>query len=383
MTLNWHRLFPVLTVFAVLHVAQAIAATIPIPGPPAVNARSYYLVDHASGQVIAAQNQSDRLEPASITKLMTAYAVFHELAAGNIALEDEVTVSEKAWRMTGSRMFIEVGKHVAVEDLLQGMVVQSGNDASVALAEHVAGTEETFAMLMNQYAAELGMTNSNFENASGLPSPNHYTTARDIALLAAAIIREFPDFYRWYSQKEYTYNDIKQHNRNALLWRDPSVDGMKTGMTVKAGYCLVSSARRDDMRLISVVLGSRSEKSRADASQALLNYCFRFYETHRLYPAGEEITTARVWKGDAEEAQLGLKQDLYVTIPRGRYDQLSAEMDVRKSMLAPIDTEEAVGEVRVSIGDEILVQASLHALKPVSTGGFWTLMVDEVLLWFE
>lgn len=361
----------------------AAAAEVPIPAAPAIGAKGFFLMEAYSERVIASKNANERLEPASLTKLMTAYVVFKELGQGKIKLADDVLVSEKAWRTKGSRMFIEVGTSVTVEELLQGMIIQSGNDASVALAEHVAGTEETFAAMMNQYAQGLGLVDTRFQNSTGLPSENHYTTARDVAVLARAIIAEFPEYYRWYSQKEFSYNGIKQENRNTLLWRDPSVDGIKTGHTDAAGYCLVSSAQRDGMRLLSVVMGTPSSGARADATQALLNYGFRFYETHRLYPAGEEIARGRVWKGKAEDVALGLRHDLFVTIPRGQYDNLQAVMEKRQTIVAPLEAGEELGEVRITIGEETLARGTLHALSAIPQGGFLGRLIDEILLWFE
>jgi len=264
--------------FACVFVASSASAVItPNPTPPNIAAKSYILQDFASGRIIAEQNSQQRLPPASITKLMTAYVVSHELAVGNISLADEVLISEKAWRMVGSRSFIEVNTKVPVEVLLRGMIIQSGNDAAVALAEHIAGSEETFAQMMNQYAQQLGMFNTNYRNSTGLPDPDHYTTAADIAILSAATIRDYPDHYKWYAEKEFTYNDITQHNRNKLLWRDNTVDGLKTGHTEEAGYCLAASAQRSGMRLISVVLGTRSDNARAQETQKLFNYGFPYF----------------------------------------------------------------------------------------------------------
>jgi D-alanyl-D-alanine carboxypeptidase (penicillin-binding protein 5/6) len=298
------QLFPALLLCFV--VAGLHAAPLPIPKPPATGAKAYILQDYDSQRIVAEKDSDQSIEPASITKLMTAYAVFMELKSGNISLEDSVTISEKAWRTPGSRMFIEVGKQVSVEDLLKGMIIQSGNDATVALAEYIAGSEDTFAALMNRHAEELGLTGSHFMNSTGLPDAEHYMSARDIALLAGQLIREFPEYYQWYSQKEFTFNDITQYNRNKLLWRDASVDGVKTGHTDSAGYCLVTSAKQGDMRLISVVLGTDSENARADASQALLNYGFRFFETHKLYDGGNQLATSRIWKGETESVSLGI-----------------------------------------------------------------------------
>lgn len=373
---------PLLTIL-LLFCASTVPAEVPIPAAPAIGAKGFFLMEAYSERIIASKNANERLEPASLTKLMTAYVVFKELKQGKIKLEDDVQVSKKAWRTDGSRMFIEVDTSVTIEELLQGMIIQSGNDASVALAEHVAGTEETFAAMMNQYAKQLGLVDTRFQNSTGLPSENHYTTARDVAVLARAIIAEFPEYYRWYSQKEFSYNGIKQENRNALLWRDPSVDGVKTGHTDAAGYCLVSSARRNGMRLLSVVMGTPSAGARTDASQALLNYGFRFYETHRLYPAGAEVARGRVWKGQSDDVALGLQKDLFVTIPRGQYGNLQAVMEKRQTIVAPLEAGEELGQVRITIGEETLARGTLHALSAVPQDGFFGRFMDEVLLWFE
>lgn len=364
--------------------AQQPQATLPpVPAAPAVPARGYILLDFHSGEVLAEKDADERMDPASITKLMTAYAVFSELRKGRMALDDLVTISERAWRTGGSRTFIEVGKRIAVEDLIRGMIIQSGNDASVALAEHTAGTEATFADLMNEYARQLGMQNTNFRNATGLPSENHYSSARDIAILASAIIREFPQFYQFYSEREFTFNNITQRNRNQMLWRDPTVDGMKTGMTDAAGYCLVASAQREGMRLISVVLGTSSAKARADATQGLLNWGFRFYESHRLYAAGEPVTTARLWMGELDTLDLGLSEDLWVTVPRGRYDMMQASMELESPLFAPLAPEDAVGRVRVSLDGRMLADRALHPLVNSPEGGFLRRAMHSVLLWFE
>lgn len=361
----------------------AAPAAMPIPKAPAVAARGYLLEDFHSGQVLAEANADERLEPASITKVMSAYVIFKELAAGKIQLSDLVTISERAWRTEGSRMFVEVGKQVSVEELLIGMIVQSGNDATVALAEHIAGSEDAFAAYMNRYAAQLGMTGSHFMDASGLPHPEHYMTARDIAKMARAVIQEFPDYYKWYSQKEFTFNGIRQHNRNRLLWRDASVDGMKTGHTEAAGYCLVSSAQRDGMRLISVVLGADGEESRATATQALLNYGFRFFETHKLYDANSKLVDARVWSGEQETVPLGLSSPLFVTIPRGQYDQLKASVQLPQRITAPVDAGVALGSVLVRLGDQTLMEPPLLTLEAVAEGSIWRRAVDGVKLYFE
>jgi D-alanyl-D-alanine carboxypeptidase (penicillin-binding protein 5/6) len=355
----------------------------PVPASPAVAARAHILMDYNSGSVLAEEAADERMDPASITKLMTAYAVFSELRKGEMKLDDMVTVSERAWRTGGSRMFIEVGTRVRVDQLIRGMIIQSGNDASVALAEYTAGTEAAFAELMNEYARRLGMRNTNFRNATGLPAEDHYSSARDIALLAAAIIREFPEFYSLYSEREYTYNDITQRNRNKMLWRDPSVDGIKTGMTDAAGYCLVSSAERGDMRLISVLLGTNSDKARADATQALLNWGFRFYESHRVYAAGEPVTTTRLWKGEVEALPLGLQEDLWVTLPRGRYELVEATMELQTPLIAPVAPEEAVGRLRLTLEGESLADLQLYPLARVAEGSLLQRAIDSVQLWFE
>src|SRR5450631_3046411 len=306
-----------LVLFAVFVAAPTFADT-PMPTAPTVDARAYIVVDYHTGKVLASQEAVARLEPASLTKLMTAYIAFQELAAGKLKLDEPVVVSEHAWRSEGSRTFIELGKPVSVQLLILGMIVQSGNDATIALAERVAGTEETFVQLMNTYAKRLGMVGTHFENSSGLPSANHYTTARDMSLLAIAMIRDYPQYYKYYSVREFVHNGIKQQNRNGLLEKDPSVDGLKTGHTDSAGFCLVTSAHREGMRLISVVLGSTSMKARENASAALLGYGFTFYDTKLIAKAGTALATTHVWKAAQPTAELGIKDDLYLTLQRGQ-----------------------------------------------------------------
>lgn len=365
-------------------IAQIAAAqNLPAPAPPIIGAKSYMLIDADSGQEVAALKPDLRLAPASLTKLMSAYAIFRALQENQLRLDDQVTVSEKAWRTPGSRMFIEVGSRVSVEDLLLGMIVQSGNDASVALAEHVAGTESVFAQVMNQYAAALGMHSSNFQNATGLPGDDHYSTARDLTILAQAIINQFPEYYKWYSMKEFKYGDIKQSNRNSLLWRDSTVDGMKTGHTDDAGYCLVSSAKRDGMRIISVVLGTASAKSRIDGSQALLNYGFRFYETRLLYRGGEKVTGAKIWKAQNESTELGLPDDLYITFPRGSFDKIESSVNMPAILIAPVAEGQPVAELQVSLNGASLVNEPLRALQENPAGSLWQRTRDSVKLWFE
>ncbi|WP_031434801.1 D-alanyl-D-alanine carboxypeptidase family protein [Methylomarinum vadi] len=385
MTYFFHRtvvLFSVLVLAALLQTASA-ADNILIPAPPTVAGSSYFLMDFNSGRVLVEKDADEKLPPASLTKIMTVYVVFRELSNGHLSLDEKVTISKKAWQTPGSRMFVEVNKQVAIEDLLKGVIIQSGNDASVALAEHVAGDEATFAALMNQHAQRLGMTNTHFENSMGLPSENHYTTARDLATLTQALIREFPDYYKWDSQKEFTYNNITQHNRNKLLWRDESVDGVKTGYTEEAGYCLVASAKRNDMRLISVVMGTANENARANESQTLLNYGFRFFETHRLYEGMAPLTETRVWKGDNKQLELGLLHDLYVTIPRRHFNDLKAETIVDKRITAPVKEGEAVGTLNVTLAGDVVVNKPLVALNTVSKGSLVQRLYDEALLLME
>lgn len=359
-------------------IAQAAPSI--IPSPPKLIATGYALMDYQSGQIIAESNAEGRMEPASLTKMMTAYVVSHELQSGHIALGDMVRVSEKAWRMPGSRMFIEVGNEVSVEQLLKGLIIQSGNDASVALAEHVAGSEDSFVPLMNAHAKTLGLNGTHYANSTGLPHPEHYTTPHDMARLALAIIRDFPDHYSWYSEKSYSYNNISQNNRNLLLFRDDSVDGLKTGHTESAGYCLVASARREEMRLISVVMGTKSEKARAQESQKLLNYGFRFYETHRLYSAGQELKEMRIWKGENESLKLGLSDELYVTVPRGQYKELNASLSVDKTITAPASRGQTFGSVNIRLNDQVLAERPLVALHDVNKGGIVQIIKDNILL---
>ena len=350
------------------------------PGVPEIDARSYLMVDFQSGEELAGLNPGMKVEPASITKLMTAYIIYQELGKGTVKLEDEVLVSEKAWKMEGSRMFVELGKKVQFEKLLHGMIVQSGNDAAMALVEHVAGSEEAFVKRMNETAASLGMKDTHYMNATGWPAKDHYTTARDIVKLAAALINEFPEYYKIDSEKEYTYNNIKQQNRNKLLWRDPSVDGMKTGHTDSAGFCLVASAKRDNMRLISVMLGTKSDDARADFSQKLLEYGFRTFETHKLYDSGAVLDKVRVWKGDKTEVPAGITNDLFVSIVKGRYDQLKGGMQLDKGIDAPIKRGDALGKIIITDQEtgKVVKQTPLLALDDVAEGGWWRSMVDSV-----
>jgi serine-type D-Ala-D-Ala carboxypeptidase (penicillin-binding protein 5/6) len=363
--------------------AAAVAAppAVPIPSAPQVDARSYILVDYQTDKVLAAKEATARMEPASLTKLMTAYLVFQELAGGKLKLEDMVTVSEHAWRSEGSRTFIELGKPVSVQDLILGMIVQSGNDATIALAERIAGTEDTFAQLMNSNAKRLNMVGTHFENSSGLPSPQHYTTARDMSLLANAMIRDFPQYYKYYSIREFEHNGIKQQNRNGLLEKDPSVDGLKTGHTDSAGFCLVTSSHREGMRLVSVVLGSTSMKGRENASAALLSYGFTFYDTKLAVKGGVALATTRVWKAAQSPDEVGIKDDLYVTLARGQTDVKTA-VDLQPKLIAPLGLDANVGTLRVFSGATPLATLPLHPLKAVAAGGWWRRLIDTIRLWF-
>lgn len=363
--------------------AEAQQAVTIVPAAPDVNATAYLVMDYNSGRILAEKDIDKRVEPASLTKMMTTYVVTEELDAGNISLSDMVKVSEKAWRMEGSRMFIEVNKEVSVEDLLKGVIIQSGNDASVALAEHIAGSEEVFASVMNQYAAKLGMTSTNFTNSTGLPDENMYTTARDLATLAVAKIRDHADIYAWHALKEFTYNGITQPNRNLLLWRDESVDGIKTGHTDAAGYCLVVSAERDGMRLISVVMGSDGMESRARASAALLGYAFRFFETQKLYSSNEIIDSARVWKGEARTLNLGVNEDVWVTAPRGQFRNIKPVIELEPMITAPVLKNSGLGKVKIMLGDEVIADRPLVALESIDQGGLVDRLMDEIRLLFQ
>ncbi|MCP4697076.1 MAG: D-alanyl-D-alanine carboxypeptidase [Gammaproteobacteria bacterium] len=376
------RCLPVILLFALCWPLSGL--TLPLtPNPPEVAAGAYILMDFHSGQILMEKDADKRMEPASLTKLMTAYAVFSELKSGEIKHTDKVRVSEKAWRMGGSRMYIEVGSEVGVEDLMKGMIVQSGNDASVALAEFVAGSEESFAAVMNQYAKNLGLKNTHYVNSTGMPAKQHYTSARDMAKMAAALIKDFPEYYRLYSQREYTYNNITQQNRNSLLWRNKYVDGMKTGYTKSAGYCLIASAKRDNMRLISVVLGVKTKKVRAQESQKMLTYGLRFYETHRIYKANETLDTKRAWKGHIDNLLLGLQENLYITVPKGRYNELKAILEVNNRAIAPITKGERRGILKVILDGKLLATRPLIALNAVEEGNFFQQLWDYILLLFE
>ena len=352
-------------------------------GVPEVDSTSFVLVDFQSGEELAALNPGERVEPASITKLMTAYILYRELSKGTIKLDDEVLISQRAWEMQGSRMFVELGKKVQLEKLLRGLIIQSGNDAAVALAEHVAGSETAFVQRMNEVAKELGMVNTQYQNVTGWPAADHYTTARDIVILARALITEFPDRYKLYSEKEFTYNNIKQHNRNKLLWRDASVDGMKTGHTESAGFCLVASAKRDTMRLVSVLLGSTDENSRTESSQRLLEYGFRTFETRLLYKAGDVLSEkVRVWQGNKTTVAAGVIDDLYVSVGKGRYNQIQGVMQIDKAIDAPIRRGDVLGKIILSDQGKVFKEVPLLALEDIAEGGLWRRMSDSVQKFF-
>ncbi|TCO42946.1 D-alanyl-D-alanine carboxypeptidase (penicillin-binding protein 5/6) [Dokdonella fugitiva] len=360
----------------------------PTPPAPAIDAKSWVLMDYASGQVLAESNMDQRVAPASITKVMTSYVVSAEIAHGKIHLEDPVFISERAWRSggagtDGSTSFLQLNSKVALKDLLYGMIIQSGNDAAIALAEHTAGSEETFAQLMNQYAAKIGMTGTHYVDASGLPNPDHYTTAHDVALLSRALIHDFPEEYKIYAIKDFEWNGIKQHNRNTLLWRDETVDGIKTGHTSEAGYCLATSAKRGDQRLIAVVMGAPSEKQRADDNQELLNYGFRFFETKKLYAANAPLATPELWKGAVANLPLGISEDVLVTFPRGRYTDLKASLEMPARLVAPIGKGQQVGTLKVQLDDKMLVQRPLIALDQGAEGGFFKRLSDGAWMWFK
>ena len=353
------------------------------PQPPVVEARAWLLLDATRGQLITSRNPKERIEPASLTKLMTAYLAFGALKGRSLALGQTIRVSEQAWRIAGSRMFIEPRKPVTVEELLHGMIVQSGNDACIALAEAVAGSEPAFVERMNREAGRLGMTGTNFTNSSGLPDPGHYSTASDLALLTSALIREYPEYYKLYSEREYRYNDITQRNRNQLLWLDPNVDGVKTGHTESAGFSLIASARRSGRRLVSVVIGAPSENLRARESQKLLNFGFQSYDTLRLYQKGDAIGKLEVWKGSKRELKAGAAADLYVTVPKGAADALKAELVSQQPLIAPVEAGQRVAMLRVSHDGKPLTAYPVVALESVAVAGLFARAWDSVRLWFK
>ncbi len=393
---------PLLPVYAANQPAPAAAATsptvslptaaVPIPSPsqpqltptvPALNANGFVLMDAASAQIIATKNPDQRMAPASLTKMMTSYIISSALKQGRIHLDDLVPISKDAWQTGGSKMFVKVGDQVRARDLMQGIIVDSGNDACVAMAEFVAGSQDAFVSLMNQQAAALGMTGTHFADVNGLPNPNHYTTPRDMATLARHLIYDFPEDYKWYSQKWFTYSGIKQPNRNRLLWRDASVDGVKTGHTDEAGFCLVASAERNGTRLISVVMGAPTDAARADDNEALLTYGFRFFETHKLYAANATLNKVRVYQGATETVPVGVNNDLYVVIPAGQYQNLKANLVLNTPIKAPIKKGQPLGKVNVNLNGKPLMDMSLVALQDDPEGSLWQRTMDRISLMFH
>jgi D-alanyl-D-alanine carboxypeptidase (penicillin-binding protein 5/6) len=369
-------------------IPKPVAPQMPVPPPPDVDAQSWVLMDYATGQIIASKNPDERREPASLTKVMTDYVVSAEIAAGRVHPDDMVSISEHAWRAggagtDGSTSFLKLGSQVKLGDLLKGMIIQSGNDAAIALAEHTAGSEDAFVGLMNAYAKQLGMTSTHFSNASGYPVADHYSTARDIAVLSRALIHDFPEDYAISKIKEFEWNGIKQQNRNELLWRDPAVDGIKTGHTAAAGFCLDASAKHGDERMIAVVMGASTNRARADSAMALLNYGFRFYETHKLYEAGKPLATPKLWKGEADQLPIGVAHDLLVTVKTGQYDKLKASMDIPATLIAPFKKGQQVGTLHVTLDGQPLQDVPLIALQDALQGGFFKRLWDSILLWFH
>lgn len=377
------RSMPIAAALVALTFPALLPAASTVPSPPKLDARAWQLIDYQSGLVLAEQNADARVEPASLTKVMTAYLAFKAISEGRLRLDEDVTISERAWKSEGSRSFVQVGTKIPVEVLLKGMIVQSGNDATIAIAERLGGTEAAFAEMMNAEAKRLGMTNTNYENSTGLPGPNHYTTARDLTTLARAVIQDHPEEYKWYSIREFVWDNIRQQNRNGLLARDPSVDGIKTGHTESAGYCLLTSAKRGDQRLVAVVLGTGSFKAREDANAALLNYGYTFYETRKIKGAGEAVLEPRVYKGEVENVAIGPRKDVWATLPRGNASELTSTATVQEPLIAPLDPDVAVGELTVSAGGETVQTVPLYPLAAVPEGGWWSQLVDSAILWWQ
>ncbi len=373
----------IITLFLLCLSTLSFAVDLPTAPPPDLAAKAWLLMDANSGQVLVEKDADRRIEPASLTKLMTAYLSFAAIKQGRLKLTDIIPISEKAWKTEGSRMFVEPNKPVTVDELLHGMIIQSGNDATVALAESIGGSEAGFVSMMNKEALRLGMTHTHFVTATGLPDPQHYTTARDLSLIATAIIRDYPEFHPLYSIKEYRYNNITQPNRNRLLWSDPTVDGMKTGHTESAGFCLIASAHRGNRRLLSVVLGANSDALRAAESQRLLNYGFQFFDSVKLYAQNQTVTTLKVWKGSQSTIKAGFARDLYLSVPRGRSADLKNTLTTRQPLLAPLSRGQAIGTLRISLDNKIIAQYPIVALENVSVASFIGRVWDSIMLKFK
>jgi serine-type D-Ala-D-Ala carboxypeptidase (penicillin-binding protein 5/6) len=374
---------PVIVTPAAPPASAPLETATPLPSPPDVQAGAYILVDFASGQILAARNADTRMQPASLTKLMACYVVFHALKTGALKLEEPVTISEHAWRAEGSRTFLQVGTQVPAEVLIEGMIVQSGNDATIALAERIGGTEQAFVQLMNAYARQLGMTGTHFDDSTGLPSPTHYTTAHDLSLLGSALLRDYPQYYKWFSVRAFVWNNIRQENRNGLLGRDPTIDGMKTGHTDEAGYCLVSSAKRGNMRLVAVVLGSPSIKAREDASAALINYGFTFYETIAIERGGATVLRPRVYKASDRYYPVGPARDVNIVIPRDQAGSIQTTALVDPQLMAPLTTTTPVGQLQIVVGGRPVQSVPLYPIANVPQGGLWSRLADGVRLWWR
>ena len=368
--------FLLITPFCFDVVAQSM-----VPKAPKLNLSSYILIEASTNTVIAEFNSDNQIAPASMTKVMSGYVIADQIANGSISLDDKVLISEKAWKTGGSKMFIEAGKRVSVKDLLSGIVIQSGNDATIAMAEYVAGSEEGFVDFMNAYASEMGLTNTLFQNSTGFSDPNHFTSAKDLAKLTQELINSFPDHYTTYKEKEFTFSGIRQLNRNKLLWRDDSVDGVKTGHTDSAGFCLISSAQRNDMRLIAVVAGSESENERLTASQRLLEYGFRFYATQKLVSQETKVTTAKVWGGKTNEVALGSTQDIYLTLPRSEFKNIKANYQFTNNLQAPIEIGEKIGSIEFTSNDRVVLSAPLMAIENVEAKGFFGMLWARLVYW--
>ena len=352
-----------------------------VPPAPKLNLTSYILIEASTNTVIAEYDSDNQIAPASMTKVMSGYVIADQIANGSISLDDKVLISEKAWKTGGSKMFIEAGKRVSVKDLLSGIIIQSGNDATIAMAEYVAGSEEGFVDFMNAYASEMGLTNSLFQNSTGFSDPNHFSSAKDLAKLTQALINNFPDHYATYNEKEFTFSGIRQLNRNKLLWRDDSVDGVKTGHTDSAGFCLISSAQRNDMRLIAVVAGSESENERLTASQRLLEYGFRFYATQKLVAQEIKVTTAKVWGGKTDEVALGSTKDIYLTLPRSEFKNIKANYQFNNNLQAPIEIGQMIGSIEFTSNDRVVLSAPLVAIETVEAKGFFGMLWSRLVYW--